>query len=92
MQSREGVEMNFDNSQLDIEAKYERDFRRTILIVDDEPVNLRLLGNILGEEYDVAYAQTGKEAISEIKKQKDLLPCFAFHIKTPSEIDLSFSA
>ena len=27
---------------LDIEAKHEHDFRRTILIVDDEPVNLRL--------------------------------------------------
>lgn len=83
MQSREGVEMNFDNSQLDIEAKYERDFRRTILIVDDEPVNLRLLGNILGEEYDVAYAQTGKEAISEIKKQKDLLSLVLLDLYMP---------
>ena len=47
MQSREGVEMNFDNSQLDIEAKYERDFRRTILIVDDEEIITNSLVNLL---------------------------------------------
>ncbi len=68
---------------LDIEAKYEHDFRRTIMIVDDEPVNLRLLGNILGEEYDVVYAQTGEEAISEIRTQRDFLSLVLLDLYMP---------
>ncbi|MBQ3798246.1 MAG: EAL domain-containing protein [Butyrivibrio sp.] len=58
---------------LDIEAKYEQDFRRTVLIVDDEPVNLRLMGNILGDEYDLFYAESGEEALDIIHKEKDFL-------------------
>jgi EAL domain-containing protein (putative c-di-GMP-specific phosphodiesterase class I)/CheY-like chemotaxis protein len=76
--------MAIDNVRtLDIEAKHEHDFRRTILIVDDEPVNLRLLGNILREEYDIAYAQTGEEAIREIKNQKDLLSLVLLDLYMP---------
>ncbi len=75
--------MGFDNNTLDIEAKHEHDFRRTILIVDDEPVNLRLLGNILSEEYDVVYAQTGEEALSEIRNQKDFLSLVLLDLYMP---------
>ena len=42
---------------LDIEAKHEHVFRRTILVVDDEPVNLRIMGKVLADEYDVVYAE-----------------------------------
>ena len=59
--------------RLDIEAKYERDFRRTVLIVDDEPVNLRILGNILSEEYDIIYTESGEEALEEVKSQKEFI-------------------
>ncbi|MBQ3787033.1 MAG: EAL domain-containing protein [Lachnospiraceae bacterium] len=76
--------MGFDTlNTLDIEAKHEHDFRRTILIVDDEPVNLRLLGNILADEYDVAYAQTGEEAIAEIRSQKDFLSLVLLDLYMP---------
>ncbi len=68
---------------LDIEAKYERDFRRTILIVDDEPVNLRMLGNILGEEYDVVYAESGEEALEEIKAQKEFISLILLDLNMP---------
>ena len=75
--------MALENNMLDIEAKHEHDFRRTVLIVDDEPVNLRLLGNILGEEYDVLYAQTGEEAISEIRSQRDFLSLVLLDLYMP---------
>lgn len=68
---------------LDIEAIHERDFRRTVLIVDDEPVNLRLLGNILDEEYDIAYAQTGAEALDVIRNQRDFLSLVLLDIYMP---------
>ena len=58
---------------LDIEAKHEHDFRRTILVVDDEPVNLRILGNMLAKEYDILYAQNAEEALKEIHSNKDFL-------------------
>jgi diguanylate cyclase (GGDEF)-like protein len=58
-------------TRLDIGAKHERDFRRTILIVDDEPVNLRLLANILGDEYDIDFAQSADEAINIVQTEKD---------------------
>jgi len=42
-----------------------------ILIVDDIPANIQILGNILStENYQIAYAQTGKQALSVIKHQK----------------------
>jgi EAL domain-containing protein (putative c-di-GMP-specific phosphodiesterase class I)/CheY-like chemotaxis protein len=76
--------MAFNNlNVLDIEAKHEQDFRRTILVVDDEPVNLRLLGNILKDEYDIAYAETGDEALLEIKNQKDFLSLVLLDLHMP---------
>ena len=76
--------MAFNNlNVLDIEAKHEQDFRRTILVVDDEPVNLRLLGNILKDEYDIAYAETGEEALLEIRNQKDFLSLVLLDMHMP---------
>ena len=77
--------MAFNNlNVLDIEAKHEQDFRRTILVVDDEPVNLRLLGNILKDEYDIAYAETGDEALLEIRNQKDFLSLVLLDLHMPN--------
>ena len=58
---------------LDIEAKHEHDFRRTILVVDDEPVNLRIMGKILDGEYDIIYSESGEEALEEIKNHGEFL-------------------
>ena len=47
--------------------------KRQILIVEDEPVNQMLLGNMLGEGYDLLYASDGVEALEQIKmNRKDL--------------------
>ena len=77
--------MAFNNTKkLDIEAKHAQDFRRTILIVDDEAVNLRLLGNILGDEYDIEYAQTGEEAMSQIHNHKDAISLVLLDLYMPN--------
>lgn len=68
--------MGYNSSEakaLDLEGKQQRDFRRKILLVDDEPVNLRILGNMLGEDYEILYAQSGPEALEIMQNQKDLL-------------------
>ncbi len=53
----------------------EAEYKATILIVDDNPQNLQVLGNIVeGEGYDVALAMSGKQALSFLTKEKaDLL-------------------
>ena len=38
--------------------------KRRILVVDDEAINRAILGEMLGEQYDVHFAQTGAEALA----------------------------
>lgn len=45
------------------------DARHKILVVDDEPANLRLLNRVLGENYETFVAQSGTEAIDILKQQ-----------------------
>ncbi len=45
--------------------------KRKILIVDDIPKNIQILGNILSKEnYQIAYAQSGEQALSITHHQK----------------------
>lgn len=44
--------------------------RRTILIVDDEPVNTQLVWKLLDDEYDVVAAMTGREALEMAAAQR----------------------
>jgi len=44
--------------------------RPRVLIVDDEPINLRVISVSLSEEYDVLTALNGHEAISMLKQQE----------------------
>ena len=44
----------------------DKDLKRTILIVDDESINREILGFIVSHEYDVLYAENGKEALDLI--------------------------
>ncbi|AFJ02772.1 Response regulator receiver:Metal-dependent phosphohydrolase, HD subdomain protein [Methylophaga frappieri] len=45
-----------------------------ILVVDDEPTNLRVLRQILGDRYKLSFARSGKSAIELVEKeQPDLI-------------------
>ena len=44
----------------------DKDLKRTILIVDDESINREILGFIIGQDYEVLYAENGKEALDLI--------------------------
>ncbi|MBO4301591.1 MAG: EAL domain-containing protein [Desulfovibrio sp.] len=41
-------------------------FRRTVLIVDDEPINREILGTIIGGDYEILHAGDGAEAMRMI--------------------------
>ncbi|MEM5948774.1 response regulator [Spirochaetia bacterium 38H-sp] len=42
--------------------------RKKILIVDDTPANIQLLGSILQDKYVVSFAESGKEALARLEK------------------------
>lgn len=44
--------------------------KKRILIVDDEPANLQVLGNVLQPTYQVFFAKNGKAAIEHAKQHK----------------------
>lgn len=43
------------------------DFKRTVLVVDDDEVNRNILGAIVEREYNVIYAKNGLEALKQIR-------------------------
>ena len=55
------------------EKFHSKDGKRLILIVDDEMINREILGNILQNEYDLLFAKDGKEALDQIRENKDYL-------------------
>ena len=46
--------------------------RATILVVDDERINIQILNNALGDQYNILAAMTGERAI---KVASESLPC-----------------
>ena len=44
--------------------------KQNVLIVDDEPVNLKVLNNILKELYKLTFAKSGAEALRLIEKER----------------------
>ena len=59
------------------------ELRRQILIVEDEPINQALLGNILEEEYDLMFADDGVEALRIAKENKDELTLVLLDLMLP---------
>lgn len=46
---------------------------KTILVVDDDPINISVLSNILKDDYQVVVAKTGEQAIAIAQKQPDII-------------------
>lgn len=62
------------------------DFRRTVLVVDDEPVNREMLGEILKTDYEVLYAENGTEALGILRSHKERISLVLLDLLMP-EID-----
>jgi CheY-like chemotaxis protein len=43
--------------------------RQTILIVDDVPSNIEILGGLLGTDYEILFATSGKDALEVAGEQ-----------------------
>ena len=54
-----------------------------ILIVEDEHINQMILGNMLGDIYEVMYAADGIEALEQVKTHKDDLAMVLLDLQMP---------
>ena len=57
--------------------------KRHVLIVEDEAVNLMMLGNMLEDAYDLLYASDGSEALEQMKTHKDELALVMLDLQMP---------
>lgn len=57
--------------------------RRQVLVVDDEIINRTIMAEILKSEYDVIFAENGKEALKQIRENKDTLSLVLLDILMP---------
>ena len=56
---------------------------RHVLIVEDEEINREILGDILGEDYELLYASDGFEALEQIKAHRDDLALVLLDLQMP---------
>ncbi|MBQ8967192.1 EAL domain-containing response regulator [Ruminococcus sp.] len=56
---------------------------RQILIVDDEPIEREMLGNMLDKEYEVCYAENGEQALDVIRDHKLTLSLVILDLHMP---------
>lgn len=59
------------------------DYKRKILIVDDNNINRKILKKILGEEYDVLMAVNGKVALDILDKEQDRISLILLDLVMP---------
>ena len=57
--------------------------RRHILIVDDEMINREILGNLLSNDYEVHFAENGKEALEILKKREHIYSLILLDLLMP---------
>ena len=56
---------------------------RKVLVVDDELINRRILGNILEKEYEVLYAENGKQALDLVRNNEGLISLILLDLLMP---------
>ena len=59
------------------------DLRKQVLIVEDEPINQAILGNILQEDYELLYAADGLEALEIVKENREELKLVLLDLMLP---------
>ena len=57
--------------------------KRYVLIVEDEKINQEILGNILGDGYELLYASNGIEALEQIRGYMDDLALVLLDLQMP---------
>jgi PleD family two-component response regulator len=59
--------------------------RKTILIVDDVEMNREILGDLLADDYNIAYATDGVEALDILRSRKDEIDLVLLDLLMPNK-------
>ena len=59
------------------------DRRRQLLIVDDDPISRAILGHLVGEYYDIAYAENGEAALRWLQGAKRTVSLVLLDLNMP---------
>ncbi|MBR4514193.1 MAG: EAL domain-containing protein [Lachnospiraceae bacterium] len=57
---------------MDRKERYQKQIKKRVLIVEDEYINREMLGFMLNREYEVLYAENGKEALDTLRNTEDI--------------------
>ena len=57
--------------------------QRRVLVVDDELFNREVLGTFIGEEYEVLYAENGRQALGMIRRNRETLSLVMLDLYMP---------
>ena len=57
--------------------------RPLVLVVDDQEINRDTLGIILEDDYDILYAENGKEALALVREHQDELSIVLLDLMMP---------
>lgn len=63
---------------------YDPGFKRTVMVVDDEEVNRTMLGSILESEYEIIYAEDGRDALYKIGMNRERLSLILLDLLMPN--------
>lgn len=59
------------------------DFRRTVLVVDDEAVNREMLSAILEKDYNIIQAENGREALAQLQSLRERISLVLLDLRMP---------
>ena len=59
--------------------------RKTILVVDDVEMNREIMGDLLADDYDIAYAADGVEALDVLRSHKDEIDLVLLDLQMPNK-------
>ena len=62
---------------------FSTEFRKLVLVVEDELVNRSILGNIVSTEYNVIYAENGLDALVQMRTNKEILSMVLLDLMMP---------
>ena len=78
-------EINESDSTQDMEYIPVIHARKTILIVDDVEMNREILGDLLADDYNIAYATDGVEALDILRSRKDEIDLVLLDLLMPNK-------
>jgi diguanylate cyclase (GGDEF)-like protein len=78
-------EINESDSTQDMEYIPVIHARKTILIVDDVEMNREILGDLLADDYNIAYAADGVEALDILRSRKDEIDLVLLDLLMPNK-------